>query len=87
MHPSSSKGNNPQLWNKLLEALDDRLQLGLLDQLRRVSSYHFEDQTLTIQAGSEEDNSYLSRPAVAQQLEIFAREATAVERVRLATPA
>ena len=86
MHPSSSKGNNPELWNKLLEALDERLQLGLLDHLKRIASYHFEDLTLTIQAGSPEDHTYLSKSAVMQQLRLFGEEVAKVERVKLAEP-
>lgn len=86
MHPSSSKGNNPELWNKLLEELDERLQLGLLDYLKRIASYHFEDQTLTIQAASEDDFTYLSRSAVSTQLKIFAEEIAGIEKIKLVKP-
>ncbi len=86
MHPSSSKGNNPELWNKLLEALDDRLQLGLLDHLKRVNSYHFEDMTLTLQPGSKEDKVYLAKSAVATQLRLFAEEIVQVDKIKLVDP-
>lgn len=83
MSSSKSKGNNPELWDKLIELLDDRLQLGLLDYLSRVSSYHFEDDTLFIVPGGAEDQKYFQRESVFQQLQIFAGEATKVARVKI----
>ena len=71
MHPSSERGNNSELWVKLLTLLDEKLQLGLLDHLKRVSSYHFEDHELTIQPGSQE---------------LLAQDATKIEKVRLKAP-
>lgn len=72
MEPSATKGNSPEKWGKLLEELDDKLQLGLLDRLRRVASYHFEGSTLYIEPGSSEDLVYLEKDSVKQQLTIFA---------------
>lgn len=86
MHPVSKKGNRPELWEKLLESLDEKLQLGLLDYLRRISSYHFEDDVLTIQTGSPEDADYLAKPAVLQHLELLAEDATGVRRVKVQKP-
>ncbi len=86
MHPSSKRGNNPEAWNKLLELLDDKLQLGLLDHLKRVSSYHVEDKTLTIQPEDKKDYDYLTKGAVAQQLSIFASEACSCEKVAINKP-
>lgn len=83
MSSSKSKGNNPELWDKLMALLDDRLQLGLLDYLSRVSSYHFEDDTLFIVPGSPDDLKYFQRDSVFQQLQIFANEAAKVERVKI----
>ncbi|MEZ4753191.1 MAG: hypothetical protein R3A13_02645 [Bdellovibrionota bacterium] len=80
---SSSKGNNPELWEKLLNTLDERLQLGLLDHLRRVSSYHFEDKLLIIEPLNSNDHEYLTRKAVQQQLETFAKDITKVERLEI----
>ena len=87
MPASSKRGNNPELWEKLLTALDEKLQLGLLDHLTRVSSYHFEDQTLTVQAGSKQDFDYLSRSANQQQLQILAEDATGIEKIKVERPA
>jgi hypothetical protein len=72
MEPSASKGNAPEKWDKLLNELDDKLQLGLLDRLRRVEGYSYEGGTLLIQPGSAEDGEYLAREAVSQQLSVFA---------------
>ena len=58
---SSTKGNNPERWEKLLDELDEKLQLGLLEHLKRVTSYHFEEDILYLQAGSDADYEYLSK--------------------------
>ena len=78
---SAKKGNNPQLWNELLEILDERLQLGLLEHLKRVKSYHFEDNSLFIEAPNEQDYEYLNREAVLQQLQTFAADICKVEKL------
>lgn len=36
MNPSSSKGNRPELWAKFLDHLDEKLQLGLLEDRKSV---------------------------------------------------
>jgi len=84
MNPSTKKGNNPELWDKLLEHLDQKLQFGLLDHLRRVASYHFEEEILYIEPGSNEDTEYLSKDTVLQQLQLLTQDALkVVERVKL----
>lgn len=83
MEPSSTRGNSPELWNKLLEILDEKLQLGLLDKLRRVSSYHFEDSILFIEAGTADDETYLSKSVTLQQLAIFAEDVTKVKEIKI----
>lgn len=80
---SNSKGNNPQSWTKLLDELDDKLQFGLLEPLRRVTTYHFEDDTLYIEPGTPEDLQYLGKPAVLQQLQIFVQGSVGVEKVKI----
>ena len=83
MTPSAAKGNNPERWEKLLDYLDQKLQLGLLDHLKRITSYHFEEETLYVVPGSEKDLGYLSRPAVLQQFEILAQDALKLEKVKI----
>lgn len=77
------KGNNPQAWDKLLAVLDDKLQLGLLEHLRRVHTYHIEDQVLAIQAGNLNDQEYLLRDPVFHQLELLAQDAIKVEKLKI----
>ncbi|NBW41272.1 hypothetical protein EBR25_09790 [bacterium] len=86
MNPSSSKGNRPELWAKFLDHLDEKLQLGLLDQMKRVQSYHFEADILYIQPSSESDYEYLKGSSHFQQLEILAQAALQVDRVKLTHP-
>lgn len=83
MNASATKGNRPESWQKLLDELDEKLQLGLLDRLRRVSSYHFEEKLLLIEPGNKEDEKYLSKDAVLQQLQVFASGTLNVEKVQI----
>lgn len=80
---SSAKGNNPELWQKLLTELDEKLQFGLLEKLQRISSYHFEGDVLFLEPGSPEDEQYLSKSSSFQQLQVFAQGATKVDKVKL----
>ena len=83
---SKTKGNNPLLWDKLLVELDEKLQLGLLDKLRRIEAYHFEGDTLIIEPSSAEDEEYLTRSATIQQLAVYAQDATGVQDVKVKSP-
>ena len=83
MTDSKARGNCPELWNKLLADLDEKLQLGLLNRLRRVAAYHFETDILFIDPASAEDADYLVKGPTLQQLNIFAQDATCVREVRL----
>lgn len=86
MNASARKGNNPEMWDKLLAELDDKLQLGLLDRLRRISAYHFENDTLYLETANAEDEQYLKKAAVATQLLLFAQEVTNVKDVKIGKP-
>ena len=83
MSISSQKGNNPELWNKLLEVLDEKLQLGLLGKLKNITAYHLEDGILTIEPGDQKDEDYLKKDAVFQQLQILAQDAIKVEKIKI----
>lgn len=86
MNPTAGKGNNPELWEKLLDFLDEKLQLGLLEHLRKVSVYHFEAETLFIQPNNQEEYDYLAKETVLQHLELLAQDAVGVEHVRIKEP-
>lgn len=83
MNDSGVRGNNPELWEKLLSELDEKLQLGLLDRLRRIAAYHFESDILFVDPSNAEDANYLSKGSTLQQLELYAQDATKVREVRL----
>lgn len=82
MSDGAAKGNNPTLWEKFLADLDDKLQLGLLDRLRRIQAYHFESETLFLEAGSKDDEAYLQKGAHFQQLCLLAQDSTGVTEVK-----
>ena len=71
MEQSSNRGNAPDKWEKLLIELDDKLQLGLLDRLRRIESYHIEEKSLILVPGNADDAQYLMKESVKQQLSVF----------------
>jgi hypothetical protein len=83
MTDSKARGNNPDLWDKLLSDLDEKLQLGLLDRLRRVAAYHFESEILFIDPATPEDANYLTKGATFQQLELLAQDSTKVREVKV----
>ncbi len=66
----------------MLTSLDEKLQLGLLEYVKRIRSYHFEEDILYIQPGSLEDEKYLKKPAVSQQLQLLAQDAVGIDRVK-----
>jgi len=78
-----AKGNEPERWEKLLAVLDEKLQLGLLDYLRRVAAYHFEEDILYIEPGSKSDEEYFKREAAFQQLNLLAQDAVKVDKVKI----
>lgn len=86
MESTSLKGNDPEKWSKLLGYLDDRLQLGLLDRLSRISAYHVEADTLHLILPSAADVDYLQKPAVLQQLQVLCGDAIGVVRVEVKRP-
>ena len=85
-HPSGKRGNDAKAWNTLLKVLDERLHLWLLDHLKKATSYHFEEEILTIQPASMESLEYMTQPAVLKQLELFAEEVLSIEKVKVTDP-
>lgn len=83
MTNTSSKGNDPERWEKLLEGLDEKLQLGLLGKLNKVAAYHFEESVLFVQPGSKEDEEYLRKDAVFQQFQLLAQDLIKIEKVAI----
>lgn len=81
MTDSAGADNNSKMWEKLIAVLDDKLQFGLLERVRRVIQYKFEGDTLIIAPGSKEDGTYLRKDTVLQQLTLFAEQSTKVKKV------
>lgn len=81
MTDSAGSDSDAKMWNKLISCLDDKLQFGLLERVRRVVEYKFEGDTLIVAPGSSEDAAYLRKDSVHQQLTLFAEQSTKVKRV------
>ena len=80
------QGNDPQRWNKLLNILDEKLQLNLLEHLRRVAAYHFEEDTLYLEAATKEEEDFLNKGSVLQQIQLHAADALGIEKVKVKRP-
>ncbi|MCB0335880.1 MAG: hypothetical protein KDD62_06225 [Bdellovibrionales bacterium] len=76
------QGNDQDRWDKLLRALDEKLQLGLLEHLRRVESYEFLGDTLKI-CPQPNDREYLKKPAVFQQLALLSQDAVGISKIEI----
>lgn len=83
MSSSAQRGNDPERWEKLLTVLDEKLQLGLLDRLKRITSYHFEDDVLYIESGDKPDQEYLTKDSCYQQLKLMAEDVIQVDNVKI----
>jgi hypothetical protein len=80
------KGNDPKRWNQLLEALDEKLQLNLLEHLRRIAAYHFEEDVLYLEPATPEEEEFLKKDAVLQQLQLYAIDILKVDKVKIKRP-
>lgn len=76
-------GNDPARYELLLKLLDEKLQLGLLKPLKRVTSYHFEGKVLFIEAATNSDAEYLAKESVQRQLAVYGEDACGVEAIAL----
>lgn len=68
-------------WNKILDELDNKLQFGLLERLRRVQTYHFQGSSLTLVVTNTVDLEYFQKTGVNTQLIVFAQDAAGVKEV------
>lgn len=78
---SDIQGNDSERWKKLLDLLDEKLQLGLLDHLNKLKSYHFESDNLYLEPENKADAEYFENDAFFQQLKVLANDAVGVENV------
>ena len=77
----TASGNDDIRWQKLLETLDAKFQLGLLEKLRNVASYHLDGATLFIEFHNSSDREYFQKASVQTQLAIFASDAINVTEI------
>jgi hypothetical protein len=73
--------NNNLRWQKFLDILDEKLQLGLLTHLRKVQNYSFDNDTLILEIDNQIDLNYFKNEAFLQQLKVLAKDAISVKDV------
>ncbi len=73
--------NNNQRWQKFLDILDEKLQLGLLNHLRKVQNFSFDNDTLILEIENQIDLNYFKNEAFLQQLKVLAKDAISVKDV------
>jgi len=75
------KGPEINLWEKVLDLLEDKLQMGLLQQARAVKSARVEGHDLVLTVSSAESKEFFSAHVNQQRLLILARPIASFERV------
>lgn len=83
MNEDNSTNKESQLWQALLHALDEKLQLGLLDHLKRSDSYAIEGDTLLITPANEKDEQYLRKEETINHLLLIAEDAIGIKAVTI----
>ncbi len=71
------------LWSKILELLEEKLQMGLLQQARSVSAARVEGHDLVLKVITPEAKEFFSAEVNQQRLLILARSIASFERVRV----
>ena len=70
------------MWQKLLDSLDDKMQFGLLNALRATTTYHFEGDSLYLEA-NKATSAYLANHNNLNMLKIYATSAVAVKNISI----
>ena len=70
-----------QVWRKILENMEEKLQLGLLEQTRGVASAAIEGSTITLRVATPEAAEFFAAHVNQQRLIILARPIVHLERV------
>lgn len=68
-------------WRKILDILEEKLQMGLLEQARSVREVHFEGGELQLVVGSPEAMEFFSSEVNQQRLSIISRPVARIDRV------
>jgi hypothetical protein len=77
------KGNDPDRWQQLVNALDEKLQLNLLTKLEKCVAYHFEDDILFLEVATLEEEEHFKKDAVFQQLQLIAQDVLKVDKIKI----
>lgn len=72
-----------QLWDQIREGLEEKLQYGLLDQAKRVSSVRLEGSELILSTSDDEAFEFFSAQINQQRLVIASRGLFALSAVRI----
>ena len=75
--------SDQEKWEKLLQVLDDKSQLGLLNSMSRVTEYKFEGAILMICPLNKEDLAYLSKTSSKHQIMILAEGICEIKSVEI----
>jgi hypothetical protein len=72
---------DPELWKRVLELLEEKLQMGLLQQARAVKEARVEGNDLILTTSTPEAREFFSAHVNQQRLIILARPIASFERV------
>ena len=61
-------------WEQLIDYLGEKLQLGLLEKLRRVNCYQFEGEVLTIEPNNTKDKEFFKQSIIKTQIEMYLQD-------------
>ena len=70
-------------WEQILLLLEDKLQMGLLEQTRAVVDVNLEGAELTLFVASDESFDYFSSEVNQQRLIIMSRPVISLEKIRV----
>lgn len=69
-----------EIWSKILEVLDDKLQYGFLEQAKSVMNVTFDGTVFTLFVAGEEEQRFFSAEINQQRLFIVSRPIASVTR-------
>lgn len=71
----------PAFWPKVVEQIEEKLQLGLLEQIRAVTEVSLTGGELSLVVSTNEASEFFSAHVNQQRLIIMARPVVSIERV------
>ena len=80
---NSSNQQSQEVWQKILQILDEKLQYGLLEQAKMVVDVSLEDTELTITVANQEAERFFSNEQNQQRLIIQSRPDVKLSKVKV----